>query len=342
MQMHHKKIVILVYMLRSQRHNLLIAILLILGVFPVAGNAQQFFEGQVINKISELPVSGVTVRLLKENFTASTNDRGYYKLNSENPVTGDTLVFSSVGYITFLLPVASYQKNALILLEASNESLNEVVVTDRKLKVLKLNNFSFANLKDQRDDPTNAKSQHGSKPTQPFSTPYTFAKLFTAPDDNTILTTIELGRREFDESRYPQRPLIMSNPNTRFRMHILSEAANTRKPGKVMFSTTVDLTDNALWVSIDLSKENLVIPWKRFFVAIEWLRIPYNELVKLEYAPKIRKVKKNGKSLLEDVSRYSILYQPALVAYRRKKPQESWIKTGTGDWRPYNSSEINT
>jgi len=312
--------------MRSQLSNIVTVAIFIVCCFPIIGYGQVVYDGQVVDKNTELAVRGVTVRLLKENIAASTSDQGYFRLVSNNAVSNDTLVFSSVGYHTFRLPVSAYRKNLYLLLHPSSTNLQEVGITNRKLKDLTLNRFEWADIAEDRYTRTSA-----------FSSRYAFAKLFTAPNGNMVLKSIELGRRGFNDWS-EARPLITANVNTRFLLHVMNVNPATGEPGKVLFTKSVSLTDNALLIRVDLSDDNIVIAADQFYISVEWLREPYNELVKLEYAPKIRKVTKKRGDILEDVSKYRIVYQPALVGMYRKKGAVSWVKTDKNKWVPYNSA----
>ncbi|MES2829856.1 MAG: carboxypeptidase-like regulatory domain-containing protein [Bacteroidota bacterium] len=292
-------------------------------------NAQNLLEGQVIDRVSKESIPAVTVTLIKAKISAQTNSMGYFKIESDNSLSGDTVVFSHVGYVTFRMPVSAYQGNSLILLQPSNATLDQVNITNSKLKILRLNEFDFSKIK---------KGQ-GYVP-QPFTAQSAYAKLFEAPEENALLTKVELGRTVFHDPQYPQLPLVKYNPRTRFLLHIMSVHSDSKMPDKTLFTKTVSLDDNGIWVTIDLSKDNIVLDRKEFFVAVEWLRIPYNEVFKLEWAPRVKAVKKNGTELLEDVSMYQTLYQPALVSYEGKKDDRSYIKYKRGKWILYPGRDV--
>jgi hypothetical protein len=293
--------------------------------FPAISYAQDVYEGQVISKTTELAIPGVSVVLLKEKVGTQTNDQGYYNLTSPNKVPNDTLVFSSVGYQTFRQPVSDYQKRMFITLEPSNTQLNQVNVGDRKMKVLVLDKFSVADIK-------TVYSQ--GYVTKPFSQS-AYAKLFEAPQEHVVLASVQLGRRDFAIARGNAYALTTSNKNTRFLIHILAVDPYTGAPGKVMFTKNITLKDNSQLVKIDLSEDKLVIPTTKFFVAVEWLRIPFNEVIKLDYAPKTVKIRKNGSRLTTDESKYSVLYQPFLVGFRQVKRAPAWVKIDDDIWQHY-------
>lgn len=308
-----------------------ITCLLLIGIIvPLGISAQQIFQGQVFKEAGNSPISKITVTLQKEKLATSTNGQGYFFLSSQAAQLNDTLVFSGVGYSTVRLAVANFSNGMQILLKESINVLEQVDISGRKIRVLQLNEFSYANIK---EDP-----EH-SVVTSPYTSTFQYAKLFTAPEENVTLLQVQLGRRDFNPSfppknvwGFPNRPLIKSNPHTRFMLHILDAGTKNGAPGKILFSKEVSLDDWSLLITVDLSKDNIQLQERKFFLAIEWLRIPYNELVKLNYAPKLNKVKANGKQVLEDVADYEILYQPALVRYMGWKPAQSWVMGPNGLW----------
>jgi hypothetical protein len=311
-------------MLTCTYHKFLLTTILILACFQVIGYAQDVYEGQVISKTTERAIPGVTVTLLKERTATQTNEQGYFNLASENKALNDTLVFSSVGYQAYRLAVSHYQKKMFILLEPSNTQLNQVDIS-RKMKVLTLEKFSWSDIKEVHMPGAYSHS------TIPFVTRSSFAKLFEAPQANIILESVQIGRRDFDSGN---QPLTTTNKFTRFLIHILSVDSNMRGPGLEIFTKEVSLTDNSLMVTIDFSKDQLIIPYAKFFIAVEWLRISYNEIISLAYAPKVAKIRKSGKLLLENVSQYAILYQPFLIGYEQANKAPIWIKIGN-TWRSY-------
>ena len=280
--------------------------------------AQDTYEGQVMEKDSMTAISSVSVTLVKEKIVVKTNARGYFRIDSENGVPNDTLVFTSVGYLTYNVAVSDFVNNGTIIMEYSNVRLNQVDINARKLKTRRLNAFDLGDIKKDRDYTPN-----------PYSSHYAYAKLFDAPELNFILTTIEFGRTVYGPAGFAR---VKSNPYTRFLIHIMSVNQQSGKPDEVLLSKQISLDDNSTWITIDMSKEAIPISTKNFFIAVEWLRIPYNEVVKLENAPRLERVTKKGKEIIASVSQYRMLYQPALVTYKKKKRPPSFIKDRKGRW----------
>ena len=318
----------------------LIGVITLIVVFSHASLAQSVFEGQVIDSALQEPVSSVTVSLLEKKLTTATNSQGYFRINSDETIVNDTLVFSSVGYLTYKVPISTIVNNSVIVLSPSNASLAQVEIKRRKLQFTRLNGFTLGQLvPDRLYVPT------------PYASPIAYAKYFIAPEDNAILTKIELGRINFEVlviERYnpkapqePLKPFTKSNPRTRFIVNIFSINEKTKLPDKILLTKSVSLDNNLTWVTLDLTNDSLALKSKEFFVGVEWIRIPYNEIVKLEWAPRIRATKKNGKQKLEEVSQYRVLYQPALASFFSAKNLPSYIKDDKGNWIPsLNNNEV--
>jgi hypothetical protein len=278
--------------------------------------AQSVFEGQVFDKKLNTPIQSVTVGLIKTKIVALTNQQGYFNIQIDNLVPVDTLVFSSVGYNTFKLAVADYIENVFVMLEPSTSELEEVVITNRKLKIERLRGFDVGDINSY---PASNQSSNVF--------PLGYAKLFESKQENVLLTLIEIGRK-IGGSNSLKAPI-----QTRFLVHVMDIDDQSGAPGKVIFTKKVHLIDKARWITIDLTKDNVVLSSNRFFVVIEWQRIPINEMVSLSNVHRLHAVKKNGKDRLEQVSQYEVSYQPMIIGYHRDKMAITYTKLENGKWK---------
>ncbi|MES2809705.1 MAG: hypothetical protein V4619_13830, partial [Bacteroidota bacterium] len=103
------------------------------------------------------------------------------------------------------------------------------------------------------------------------------------------------------------------------------------KPGRTIFTKKVSLTDNAQLVIIDFVRDKVTIPGTKFFVVIERLYTPINELITLNFKTNYDK---NGKLDPYFRPRYTISYQPALVVYTQYKSYAKWFRLGDRLWAP--------
>ena len=90
-------------------------------------SAQNMLAGKVAAAKTQLPVAGASVYLSGKKISTTTNSRGEFTLSA--PATPDTLVVSMFGYQVKRVQVDNLEDNLLILLEADNKALREVVVT---------------------------------------------------------------------------------------------------------------------------------------------------------------------------------------------------------------------
>jgi hypothetical protein len=308
-------------------------LLFILALLPSFCKAQVVYEGQIVNSVTEAPLTDATVTLKKAKQATASNNQGYYRFIVETPLTGDTLIFSFVGYKTLVLPVSAYLNTMVIKLEPVNNELAQVNINAGKLRSLTLEHFTFGDIKDIRG------RRYYS--TFPYHVTGLFAKQFQSPKAGALLTTIKLGRRDFHIPFYiDDYPLATSNKNTRFLIHVCTEDLSTGGPGKKIFTKEVNLTDNAELVTIDVSKEKIVLPDEKFFIAVEWLAIPFNEIVQLNIGEKVERVKKNGTNLMMDASRYTIMYQPFLVIFKGFSKAPTWVTRNGIDWRKENKNDF--
>ena len=287
----------------------------LLCALPLLSLGQDTYEGQVIDKQTELVLSGVTVTLLKEKVYARTNEQGYYSLTSEKLIPNDTLQFTFVGYKSSKLPISIYQKQMFVVLEPSSLQLKEVEITNTKSKTITLGRFFYSDLK-------TVNSKAYTHITVPFFAQSAVAKHFIAPQAHARIKSIQIGRRDLDVGWQPHST---ANKYTRFLMSIMSASNNSESPGEVIFTKTISLTDNSLLIKIDLSDEGIVLPTTNFFISIHWLIIPYNEIVNVAYDSKLERVTRKGRELYSDVSKYSIYYQPFLVGYESSKPARRFV-----------------
>lgn len=303
-------------------------ILLLLLCYSCLSYAQTFCEGQVIDKATLQPIPQVTVKLIKQALITITNKQGYFKIITNTPMAGDTIAFSSIGYQTLKISGADIKEKLFIELQTSTTELKEVAIAGRN-KSKTLERFSNLELWDYKFKPY-------SSTNSPLYFMTSFAKLFTAPTDNAVLTNVQIGRRDNEDgTSWP-------NKYTRFKLNVLKANGPNGMPGDVFFTREILLEDNSLRITVDLSQDNIVLPGKYFFVAIEWIREPFNEITK---SNSYYSYQKAGKAQVYSAGYYTVIYQPLLAIYEKialsTKKAPDLIKTG-GIWKrfPYTEHEV--
>jgi hypothetical protein len=269
------------------------------------------------------------VRLIKENIRTTTNDQGFFRLLSEkDSIDNDTLSFSAVGYITVSIPVSDFHAQNIVILTPSTTVLQEVTITDRKRKKKVLNKFDLTNVKD---------APPGYRTNAFVPANYFYAKLFTAPEQYCSLKKIQIGRRSFNSPTQVSR--ATGHARTRFLIHIM-DVCSAGMPGKILFTKTIELTNNSIWYVIDMAEDNITINDLQFYIAVEWLPIPYNEVIVYGSALKVRKLNRKGEQVHDSVPAYTTKFEPALIGHPRKTLPRALVKDPRGNWQEHNEFDV--
>jgi hypothetical protein len=318
-------------MTKQQMNVKLLIISFLLCLLPFFLKAQTVYEGQVINAVTQDALVNATVALQQGKQATATNQQGYFQLIIDEKISADTLIISFVGFKTYRLAVAASQQNILVELQSQTNQLAQVDIGTTKAKSLILENFNYADVRDLRGP-----SEYYA--TQPYYAPLVFAKQFETTTKDGILTSVIMGRRLAYDIPYLRTdlPKVSTNKLTRFLLHIMTTDTLTGKPGKKLFTKEITLNDNSLRIVIDLGNDKIVIPRQRFYVAIEWIHAPVNEVVRLDIGEKVDKVKKDGAQKKLDVSEYYIMYQPFLVIMPRPAKSTAWTSYDGVSWIKYN------
>jgi len=270
-------------------------------------HAQNNYEGQVIDKSTELAIPNVTVVLQKTNKATQTSEQGYFKITTDTETASDTLIFSFVGYKTLKLGVKESQHQILVSLEPTINQLSQVVIMGNKVQDRVLHKFSWSDLNEAATN------------TRHFNAYNSMAKLFETPQTNTRLINIKIGRTQLNSNL--AAPQATESKYARFFVHVCAVDSITNAPGRILLTKELILLDNARMITLDLSKESIIIPGAKFFITIEWINIPFNETVVRNATSMTERAKLNGRILKEDVAIYFIEYQPFLVGYPTNDPK---------------------
>ncbi|WP_214227720.1 carboxypeptidase-like regulatory domain-containing protein [Pedobacter sp. B4-66] len=309
-------------MKKSYQFLLFLITVSIFIVLPYFAEAQKIYEGQVLDKTTNLPLPATTVTLQKENISVKTNDRGYFKLLAKDAIKDDVLLFTFIGYKTYQLSVKDVKDYLFIELESTSASLNEVNIKAGKIKNITLEKFWFADIREE-SKVTGGIMIGNSK----FS-----AKLFEAPVENAILLSVQLGRKYFGNY------LVKPNKFARFILHIKGLSNSTGGPGETIITKDVTVQDNSHLITIDFSKDSVLLPSK-FFIVIEYLFIPFNEMISVVTEKKAKGLNKKGRQVTEDAAAYSIAYQPVISVYMPHKLSPLWSVDEKGNWKSRQSNK---
>ncbi|MBY0349173.1 MAG: carboxypeptidase-like regulatory domain-containing protein [Hydrotalea flava] len=242
-----------------------------------------------------------TVGLIKENKGVSADEQGVFSINSSFPKL-DSLRISSVGYETQVLPSWGWINGTIVELKQKESLLEEVVISSNpQTQAYTLNAFGRCSSNWYRTG---------------LNTINQLAQLFDAPKAGMQLTELEICKD-------PSESI--------FRIRIYDVGSTYQFPTADLVDTIIDVKSSESHVRIDLENYNIVIPKKSFFIAIEWLFIPFNE--------QREKVKRNKRKT------EWTYYKPALryVDNRNAKLGIIWTLRFDGKWykKPPSSQDFN-
>ena len=264
--------------------------LLLLLFFPLITIGQKNCEGFIVDKITGNRIPYATVGLIKENKGVSADEQGVFSINSSFPKI-DSLRISSVGYKTQVLPVSEWANGSVIALEQEPGLLGEVVVSaNRQKQIYTLNSFRHCSSNWYQLGP---------------ETFYQIAQRFEAPQPGMQLTDLELCK---DQSA------------SIFRLRMYDVDSVNQGPSRDLADTVIEIRSREKHIRVDLEKYNIIIPGKGFFVAVEWLFIPFNE--------EQEKFKVRGRKSVH------ILYKPFIryVTNRNTPKGNVWLQHFNGKW----------
>ncbi len=242
-----------------------------------------------IDKSTKVGVPYATIGLYKTNVGTNADENGNFRLMTDTSNFADTLLISSVGYRPkFVLADAG-----IIELEQEKGILNEIVITS-KLK------WAFDTLH-RFPRKTNGVLGSNGHQTQ-------VAQLFINPVKNAILAEVNIQR--------DNRP-----GKTIFRLRIYNMDSVTRGPSDELCDQVIQVESQRRLITINLESYKIVLPDSNFFIAVEWLKIPYNEFR--------FKAKLDGKPFEE------IRYTP-YIGMTSDEPANSrlWLLDYKNMWRP--------
>ena len=219
--------------------------ILVLLFLPTVSIGQIMYEGTVVNRSTKSSVSFATIGLFKANTVTTADEHGKFTLIA-NKVENDTLIISCVGYETTKIPARAFTPGMEVQLEEKKVTLKEIVVSGNYDKSIWLNDYSNCGLD----------WYIGNRVTTML------AQHFRSPLPNSKLVEINLCK---------------FTGNSRFRLRVFNMDTVTHKPSTELVDSLIEISAKSKHVNINFEKYKIIIPDRDFFVAIEWLYIPYNE-----------------------------------------------------------------
>jgi hypothetical protein len=214
-------------------------------LLPISSYAQVIFNGKVVENFTGNAIPYATIGLVKQNVGTNANEKGEFIIASKQPDI-DTLIISCIGYTTVRLPVKELKANPTVSLTVSEKRLRTVVIKNKWTygEVGKYNGYK------------DCFTSNGYQSQ--------VAKKFTAPFANTFLEAVQIRTTK-------------SQGESMFRLRIYDVDSLTKGPGEELTDTLIQVNAQKGMTLIDMSPYQVWLPRNYFFVAIEWLLIPFNE-----------------------------------------------------------------
>lgn len=214
-------------------------------IFIDNANGQKNFQGTVVDSITNKGVPFATVSLVKANKGTNADENGEFSIMTTK-ISDDTLTVSCIGYETYKIACLRLSSNPLIKIRKRVLNLEEVVILGKLQEPKWLNDYSNC----------------GSNWFTSSGTTAMIAKHFHSSTPKAILTELKFCKMR---------------GKSLFRIRIFDMDTILFKPSSDLIDTIIEVTTIEKHVKIDLKKYKIIIPQKDFFVAIEWLCIPYNQ-----------------------------------------------------------------
>ncbi|HMU23503.1 MAG TPA: carboxypeptidase-like regulatory domain-containing protein [Ferruginibacter sp.] len=211
--------------------------------FPAVCFSQFIISGEVVDSLSKEKIAFATIGLIAQQAGTNSNDIGLFTLKSNSNT--DTLIITHVGYHPLKIALNDIKSKSKFYLNRKQVLLNDIIVK-KYIHNIEANAF-----------------KHCSNNYYTSSGHYTqIAQLYNSPTENCMLAGVK----------------ICKEPNQSiFRLRIYNIDSVNGKPGEDLCDSVIEIKSHKKNVFIKLEKYKILIPNKEFFIAIEWIYIPFNE-----------------------------------------------------------------
>ncbi len=226
---------------------------LIILLLPILSFAQNNIEGTVYNANTKEPIAFASVSLIKEKIGVNADENGIFKLAINNSIVNDSLIIFCLGYAPLKMALSNFGSNPIKV------ELNEIVHALKEVVVVN-NNFKNNTTLNEFDQFSGSYYGSGSFIAQ-------LAQHFVSPSENAMLKEIKIAKFSIP---------IIAPQKAIFRIRVYDVDPITKQPTYDLTDQVIELKSTGKVVKLNLEQYKIYIPNKDFFVAIEWLRIPYN------------------------------------------------------------------
>lgn len=285
---------------------------------PIYSFAQQGNLVSIVDKRTGDKVPFPSITFITENYSINADSKGQFILPDLIKKT-DTLYVSKQGYVTLKIPVNSIANSGVIKLD--EKPLVSVVKTINLQKLGKeeliLNSydkkkvFYFVGL---------------DKLIEQFDY-LQIAQKMHIPESGAVIKQISITRLILKDDWLKDNTPVT---RTKFILRIYDVDSLSGGPGKDLCDKIIEVSDNeSETININVAKYKILVPQKNFFVAVEWLRTPYNV-----QGAKVND--KNSYGWYYGEKRSTKIYQP-FIGMSNIKGQDlnCWALNFKNQWRPY-------
>ncbi len=222
--------------------------LIILFLLPLFASGQKIYKGKIINSITKKNIPFATVGFLKANIGVNADENGEFILSTTTENIRDTLIISCVGYET--LKIVTQNIPEIINLNEKQVDLSEVSVFSKL-------NWTFTKL-NNKDCGAVGVTTNGFQSQ--------IAKFFKTSFGNSILTEVEICKSNS----------LFERHKSLFRLRFYDMDTITKAPSTELCNEVIEINTSNKSTKVNLEKYKIRVS-NCFFVAIEWLKIEYNE-----------------------------------------------------------------
>ncbi len=119
-----------------QSHIKVLAFFFLVGLINIDIATGQEIFGLVLDNSTHKPIDYVNIGIVGKNLGTVSDNEGNYKLFIDNDFSGDSILYSRIGYLPCYIKVDELRndENKNIFLEAADYSLDEIVIKPKQFK----------------------------------------------------------------------------------------------------------------------------------------------------------------------------------------------------------------
>jgi len=264
---------------------------------------QHVAKGVVLDKVTNEPIPYVNISILESRVGTSSDDDGSFSLEIKKEDINKVVRLSSLGYESSKITVSLFLKSEKIFLKPRTEVLEEVIITNKfEEKTNVINKIEDSDLC----------YGYGSL----AESPWIMALYFPYNEDYKETEFLKSVKFHFGNFK---------NKKAKFRLRLFTIGKDSLPDKDILKENViVELKKKQKEAVVDISDYDILFPREGFYVAFEWLYIPYNaEEVTFYFTDKKKKKEKR------------IKYQPTFSATCEDEGKYMVASYISGEWRFY-------